>query len=321
MSGRAKKWSIIAAILMVIGGVLFCCVMTALHWDFEGLSTVKYETNEHVISEPWQNILIEADTADVVLLPAQDGKCRVVCYEETTMRHAVEVKDGTLTIAVQDEREWHDYVRVFDGSPKLTLYLPAGALGSLALKASTSDVEIAKEFSFASVEIEGSTGDVFCRASVTGELKITRSTGDVYLENVQAGSLALSARTGHITVKSTSVSGNVQLDVTTGDVWLDGVTCGSLASVGDTGDVLLKRVIVAGEMKVERSTGDVELDASDAATILIRTSTGDVEGTLLSEKIFMVSTSTGDKDVPKTTGGGICEIETSTGDVEIDIVN
>ena len=45
MSGRAKKWSAIAAILMLIGGILFCCVMTVLRWDFEGLYTVKYETN------------------------------------------------------------------------------------------------------------------------------------------------------------------------------------------------------------------------------------------------------------------------------------
>ncbi len=320
MNEKTKKWSIVAAILVLVGGLLICGVMTALRWDFERISTVTYETNEHVVSDSWQNIYIEANTADIQLLPTQDGACRVVCYEEQTQKHAVEVKDGTLTIVVQNEREWHNYVMNF-GTPKLTVYLPAGACGTLVMKTDTSDIEIAKEFSFASIGIEGSTGDVWCYASTTGEMKIKQSTGDICVENVQAGALALSVSTGRIAVSAASVAGEVRADVSTGRVRLDGVTCGSLASTGGTGDILLKRVIVAGEMKVERSTGDVELDASDAATILIRTSTGDVEGTLLSEKVFVVTTSTGEKEIPKTTSGGICEIETSTGDVEIDIIN
>ncbi len=50
-----------------------------------------------------------------------------------------------------------------------------------------------------------------------------------------------------------------------------------------------------------------------------RDPTGDVTDTLCSEKRFAVHTGTGDVSVPATASGGVCEIETSTGDVHIEL--
>ena len=38
-------------------------------------------------------------------------------------------------------------------------------------------------------------------------------------------------------------------------------------------------------------------------------------------KIFDITTSTGDKDVPQSTSGALCKINTDTGDIEITIAN
>ena len=46
---------------------------------------------------------------------------------------------------------------------------------------------------------------------------------------------------------------------------------------------------------------------------------GDIEGTLLTDKIFMAESDIGEVDVPKTTSGGRCEINTNTGDIDIEI--
>ena len=112
----------------------------------------------------------------------------------------------------------------------------------------------------------------------------------------------------------------ITIIVTTGDVKIKDVACKTFTSNGNTGDITLINVIVRDNLTIFRSTGDVELDRCDAETIYIKTSTGDVEGLILSSKIFIVKTSTGDVDVPRTTTGGICEIITSTGDIEIAIV-
>lgn len=71
---------------------------------------------------------------------------------------------------------------------------------------------------------------------------------------------------------------------------------------------------------MESDTGEVNFEKSDATSIVVRTDTGDVTGTLLSEKVFLTETETGNTDVPKTTAGGTCEITTSTGDIEIEII-
>ena len=95
MDKNTNTWLLIAALLILIGSVLFAAAMTANHWDFTKLSTVDYETNTYVFEEV-RDISIETETADVLFLPSEDGACKVLCYEPTEAKHTVEVKDGKL---------------------------------------------------------------------------------------------------------------------------------------------------------------------------------------------------------------------------------
>jgi len=100
---------------------------------------------------------------------------------------------------------------------------------------------------------------------------------------------------------------------------LTDVACERFVSAGSTGDILLTGVLVEGEMIIHRSTGDVRLDGSDAASIEVKTNTGSVTGSLLTDKVFSVETRTGDIDVPNTSAGGTCKVETGTGDIRLTI--
>ena len=82
MRKATKVWLITATSLVLIGGILFVGVMTTLKWDFSKLSTVRYETNTHEIVEPFGDISLMTGTADIMFALSDDGKCRVVCYEE-----------------------------------------------------------------------------------------------------------------------------------------------------------------------------------------------------------------------------------------------
>ena len=64
----------------------------------------------------------------------------------------------------------------------------------------------------------------------------------------------------------------------------------------------------------------VPIHASDAGTINIKTGTGDVSGSLLSGKVFSVTSDTGNVKVPDTQSGGLCEIHTNTGDINITVM-
>lgn len=100
MSRTTKLGLIVAASLVLIGCILFVCIMSTLGWDFAKLSTVKYETNTYEISEAFDGISVRTDTADIVFKPSDDGKCRVQCHEEENSKHSVGVKDGTLKIEI-----------------------------------------------------------------------------------------------------------------------------------------------------------------------------------------------------------------------------
>ena len=97
------------------------------------------------------------------------------------------------------------------------------------------------------------------------------------------------------------------------------IKCKNLTTDGSTGEIVLTNVIATGEFHINRSTGSVIFDGSDANEIFVDTSTGSVSGTLLTEKVFITDTSVGSVSVPKTITGGRCEINTSTGSIDIDI--
>ncbi|MBQ4562067.1 MAG: DUF4097 family beta strand repeat protein [Clostridia bacterium] len=318
MNKSTKIWLITAISLIVIGCILFVGAMMALNFDFKNLSTVKYETNDYVISDTYKNVTVITDTADIKFIPSEETS--VVCHEETKAKHRVEVKDDTLVIAIDNNKKWYDYIGIFNlDKTQITVNIPAGEYGDITIKSSTGNVELPRELNFKNIDISESTGDVTNFASASDRIKISTSTGNIRVEGITAGVLDLSVSTGKITVTDVAVTGDINLKVSTGKSYLTDVACLSLISTGNTGDITLKNVIAEAKFDIVRSTGDVKLEGCDAAELRIETDTGDVVGTLLSEKIFITESDTGRIDVPKTINGGRCEIITDTGDIGIEI--
>lgn len=309
----------IAAILIFIGIAIFCVVMTRYNWDFKKLSTAIYETNTHSISDTFQNISIDTNTADITFFPSPDNSVSVICYEEKNVVHTVTVEDDTLIIKCNDARKWYEHIGINFGTPTITVYLPESNYASLTIHNNTGDIEVPEAFSFLGVDISGNTGDVEWEASVSGTMKIHLNTGDIEVEKINVGALDLAVTTGDISVSSVNSNGDISVKVTTGKTFLEDVTCKNLTSTGGTGDIRLQNVVASDAFSIERSTGDVKFDGCDAASISVTTDTGDVTGSLLSDKIFLTETDTGRVDVPRLVNGGRCEITTDTGNIIIEI--
>ncbi len=319
MRTAAKVWLIIAAVFVVAGAVLFGVVMSAAQWNLSALRSTENRTETHRITEAFNSISMETNTADIRFVPSEDGTCTVECYESEREKHTVAVSNGTLTVRHTDERKWYEHITFFSETPKITVYLPAGEYDSLVITEHTGDIELPEAFSFRTADITVSTGDVKTAASAE-RIAIQTSTGDIAVENVKADTMELSVSTGRVTVQTVACTGGLSICVSTGKTQLTDVSCGLLISTGSTGDLSMKNTVVATMLSIERSTGDVRFDGCDAAEITVKTGTGDVTGTLLSDKVFLTETGTGRIDVPKSTVGGRCEIKTDTGDIKIDIV-
>ena len=314
-----KIWWIIGTALVVVGGIMFAAVMTVYNWDFTKLSTQKYETSTYQVDDDFSSISIETDTEDITFVPSEDGGCKVVCYGEEDRNYIVEVEDNTLTIGVEDERKWYGHIGIGFEEHKITVYLPKGEYDVLKIKESTGEVEIPKDFTFGSVDVSITTGDVQWGASVSGMLKIHTNTGDIKTEDISAGEVDILVTTGRVNVKSVVCSGDIKLKVNTGKSSFTDVNCKNFTTNGSTGDISLENVIATEKLCIERDTGDVRLEGCDAGEIFIQTDTGSVSGSLLTDKIFIAETDTGRVNVPKSTRGGICEITTDTGDIKMEI--
>ena len=317
MGKKTIVWLIAATALVVAGFIILGGTISMQKWDFTKLSTVKYETNTYELSEGFENISIQTNTADIVFVPGDRGS--VVCYEQENAEHFVAVKDGTLTINIVDTRKWYEYIGVNWSTPKITVTLPQSEYGALSISSLTGDVEIPKTFHFTVIDISENTGNVTNSASSTDAVKIKTSTGDIRVESISAGTLDLSVSTGKVTVAGVTCQGDVSIRVTTGRANLTDIRCKNFVSRGDTGNLTLKNVVATEKLSLERSTGNITFDRCDAAEISVKTSTGKVSGSLLTHKVFITHTDTGRVSIPKTVTGGICEITTDTGDIRLKI--
>lgn len=71
MKKTAKAWYITAAALVLMGCVLFIGVMSSVGWDVSRLSAVSFETRIHEIAEPFRDLSLTTDTANIVFAPAR----------------------------------------------------------------------------------------------------------------------------------------------------------------------------------------------------------------------------------------------------------
>lgn len=304
---------IIGGVLLVAGSAIFA-VAISKH------SYAKAVTNEYVIEESFNNIDIDVDITDVTFVASQDNSCKVVCQETSKYYHEVKANNDTLYIKSYSSKKWYDFMS-FNVQMKATVYVPAKEYNDFKLKSSTGDIVIPQGYAFASYTSEQSTGKTDVKANVTNAMSVKTSTGNIYLSDVNCNSLKVTASTGNINISKTEVVEAINVKTSTGNIKLEDTHCKNFTSSASTGTTSLINSVAQEHIEIKASTGNVKFDGADAETLDIKTSTGDVKGTLLTTKIFDHHTDTGKVKLPpaNTWAGGVCKIETDTGDIEISI--
>ena len=239
---------LIAVLVVAIGAGLVFAGLSAVNFKFWDLDTTEYVTNTHEVGESFTRVEMDMDMAGVNILPAEDGKCRVVCVEREKYPHAVHVDNGTLIVRSAKNQTWNASIfsiGITIKSPSVTLYLPAADYESLKLEADTGAVKLGVGLSFEAVDVDADTGsirvtDVVC----SGDMRIEADTGSIRLEDVDAANLYLDADTGSIsgtirtpkTFVAKSATGSVKVPDTTGE--------GRCEAHADTGSI---RLSIVGE--------------------------------------------------------------------------
>ena len=306
--------------LLVLGGVTLVAgsAIFAVGCKSIGKNTITREVDLST-KEEFTKFDFACDTSDIEFVLTTDSTKKIVYQESEKVFHTDEVKDGTLFIKQVEDIKWYERIFTFDFAPKkATIYLPVAELDELKVDNSTGDLKIPHDFSFKSVDIKLSTGNISFNANVNGETKITTSTGDVSLSDNSLKSLFVHRSTGKLTMKNVNVEEAITVEGSTGDVKISNTNAASLKITSSTGEVNLNNVKLTGDLDIKTSTGDVEFDDLDFANGNIKTSTGDVEGTLSTAKYIEAETDTGKVKVDSDrTATQELKVKTDTGNIKI----
>ena len=207
--------------------------------------------------------------------------------------------------------------QIIKNETEVKTYIISDSINSISIDVSTQDITFVKsENGESRVVSEYKKGYELEIKEENGTLKIEYPGNQKWHEKISLFSFGKNRITVYL---GKSQYSDIDIECSTGDVNINSVNCDDLEIKLSTGDITLKNVVATAEFDIKSSTGDVRFDGCDAGDISVKTSTGDVTGTLLTDKIFSAKTSTGDINVPKSKTGGKCEINTSTGDIFIEI--
>lgn len=268
MRERTKVLLSIATFFVGAGLIVFIVMMTANGWDFSKLSTVKHLEDTYTITEDFQTVSLDTESADVRILPSEDGSCKVVCKYPEKSSHSVAVEDGVLKIHFEDNSSWTDNIGFSIKSPEISVYLSEKMFKLLLADVSSGDINIMRNVSFIDIDITTKSGDVTCYTIVDQALRIKTSSGDVTLDDVFTG----------------------DIDVETG-----------------SGDVDLVKCQAWNSIKINTSSGDVEGDLRGSYTYLVESSSGDIRFPKDEEGVKCnINTSSGDINIRRSKDPAVC---------------
>ncbi len=316
----AKKVIIILSVVLVVAGLIVATVSFAMvDFDIKKLSSVAYTTESYQIDEPFKKIDIDRTSAQINFEISDTSYCYVECYGVEQAQSDVRVENETLKIHRSQYKDGYKKFGVFFEEETVTVYLPLNKYKELDINVYTGYIKIPQRLSFDDIKITTETAAVDFLSSDSGEVKIETVSGEVYVGNAKADKLEIQTQIAAITVDGTQVKDELEIETTTGEVTLENVDCDELEIDAEIGETYLTRVTATDKFSLYSAGGDITLNDCDAKEIKARTTTGDFTASLLSDKTYSVQTRTGEVDIPETSRGGKCQVETGSGDVRISV--
>ncbi|MBR5947668.1 MAG: DUF4097 family beta strand repeat protein [Clostridia bacterium] len=258
---------------------------------------------EIVINEAFSDIVINCERSKVVLIPAEDGVCRIIAEESDSLKLTAEVQGGALRIDQKSKSKWNLNLigfNFFAFKPyKLNIYLPESEYRDLSVNNVSGGVEARSGLAFSNANLETVSGGIRLDSRIRSKASVISVSG-----GVEAGGFECES---------------IKVNCTSGGIRLSSISCDNADIKCISGGITLTRVIASGELRVETVSGGIVFDCCDGGSIRAEAISGSIRGSLLSAKVFKTDTTSGKISVPEDGDGGVCELETVSGRIEITI--
>ncbi len=304
---------------LLMAGISFVtnCAGSDDDFSLKNLSNTKYADRSFRIVGDFDGISVDVASEDVTFIKT-DGENRVEAHVDEDKKITVDVRDNILYVRSDNEN-----FKMFSFGTEETyikVYLNSGKSDKdLNIDTASGDVYIESGFGFGNMKVSTASGDVKTLGTKAETFEVSTASGNVYAENVEInGAAVMSSASGDHTVID-STFGSLKSDTSSGDAKITGTTVkGHFERNSSSGETGISKT-TTDTFRGDSTSGDLVFEKFDAHRLHIETSSGDVNGTFISGKIFTVDTSSGDIDVPRDEGTDVCEIETTSGDVNIKI--
>ena len=277
------------------------------------------ETSSYDIEEDYNNIDINAITANITFMHSNTSQSKVFYNGIVGQKHSVEVVNGTLTISQEKSEEWYDQILNY-ASSYIVIHLNKIQYDSLEIVSESSSVEIQTGFIFNNVDIQNNTGDIKWKSDVVDTLSIQTQTGDLKLEDASFNMIKVNNDTGDVKITSCSASSHTLVKIENGNLTLTNARLNLLHAKINTGYAMLSGVYASDQIMLIIETGNIFVYSSDTKKAEFTTTTGDIFASFLSNKTIEANASSGQINIPSNSAvaNGTCTAITQTGNITID---
>ena len=320
MKKRTKITLLVASILLVTGLMICAAALASEDHSVFQWNTEEFEVNTQTITEAFSNIRIHTAEADIRLMPATDGVCRVEHPESKYTGYDIIVQDGLLAIEYRNTRKWYQFkIDFYVPNREVRVYLPQSQYDALMLHTASGDIAVDLGVAYQTAKFSTASGDIACHAKVAESCDIQTASGTILLHDTgTVGSVHIGSASGDCTVTNLE-SGSFYMKSTSGDAVLTNIAAEDFTAHTVSGEMRLSNCL-GQKMSLECTSGDIQFVNCDGKDITITTVSGDVEGSFASPKLFESHTTSGDISLPRSEAtDSRCTVKTTSGDVEIDI--
>ena len=305
----------IGLICMAIGAVLVAGVGVIHGFDFRVLAETVEQKKAFEINEPFAEIEVGSDSGTIRVEKSRDDVCCVECWQSENYVYNVSVQAGRLKI--EGERE--GLLGLFHlgaNDPVICLYLPEGTYDRIGAEAASGDVVIAEGLTFGNVAMNTASGNITFSGAASDTVEAKSASGKIQIFG-SANHAELHSTRGSVTV--TGDVRAIDAKTTSGGVHI-ATGAAETANVSTVSGGVTFEGVNAESLSASTDSGSVKFVNADAQRMSVETVSGSVTGTLRTDKVFNVKTTSGNVKTPRSAaGGGECDIQTISGDVNITI--
>lgn len=315
--------TLITAVAIMLGGAILMAfglyLLRSSPEEKPSDSQVKRKVD--TITQPFTSVHAEVLGANLEIVSSTDGVCSVSSPATEKVYYTASVEDGVLMIWRTDLRKWYERFTFFSFKmPTVKVSLPEKEYEKLTVESHSMDVLVASGVTFDRAELTASSGDIQYLGEALTELKFSVSSGSIFVQGVSTSKLSGTLTSGRMEMENISCD---RLDVkgTSGTIRIKEAKVKESCSFEQTsGSVTLSHVVSQGQFFAKLTSGSLRLDQCDGETLSMKLTSGSVRGSLCSDKWFNVKSTSGSVDVPPSVPhGGLCEIETTSGSVNLTI--